>query len=101
MAKNSGYALFIVSCEDADALFAVHADCKQEANRLVTEMIKEYATDLEFASEDGEEIPVPESVKRVLDLRNKMKRKVRIGAMLKSEPQLLVDNGMIYSLTDD
>lgn len=101
MAKNSGHALFIVSCEDADALFAVYAESKLEANRLVTEMIKEFAADLEFASEDGEEIPVPESVKRVLDLRSKMKRKVRIGAMLKSEPQLLVDDGMIYSLTDD
>ena len=87
-AKNSP-ALFIVSCEDADALFAVYADNKREANFQVTTMVKDHISAIEDAETDGESPPdVPASVRRIIALRNGMKKKQRIGAMFKSELQL-------------
>lgn len=98
MAKSghSDTTLYVVSCDDADALFAVYADSRREANLQVANMIK-YYDEL-----DGGDVSVPASIQRVIDLRSNMKRKVRIGVMLKSEPQFPVEgSGMIYSLTGD
>lgn len=96
MAQNVKTALYIVSCDDADAMFAVYADSKRDANNQVVALINSYA-----GLESHEGLVIPDSVKRILEHRDEMPRKkVGYRAMLKSEPQFEVVAG-VYSITGD
>lgn len=92
--------LYVVSCEDADSLFVVDAGSKSEANKVVVKEIKDWADAIEESEAVGDACDAPASILRIIDLRNSMKRKVRFGALLKSEPQLQLSQSL-YSLTDD